>query len=61
VTLDEARKALEEAEAAWSARPWDRVRQRQLREARAQLARVQRETEQHGQLTLGDEPAPEGR
>ena len=57
MTLDEARKHLEESEAAWAARPGDRRRQRQREEARGQLARVQRQPEAQGQQTLamGDE------
>jgi hypothetical protein len=55
VTLDEARKQLEEAEAAWAARPWDRRRQREREAARAQLARVRREAEAQGQRTLLEE------
>jgi hypothetical protein len=39
----------------WAARPWDRQRQRQRVEVRAQLARVQRETEEAGQQTLLEE------
>jgi hypothetical protein len=52
VTIDEARKLLEEAEATWALRPWDRERQRQVKAARAELARVQREAERHGQVRL---------
>jgi len=52
VTIDEARKTLEDAEAAWALRPWDRERQRLLKEAGAELARVQRQTERQGQVTL---------
>lgn len=52
MTIDEARKLLEEAEAAWAQRPWDRERQRQVQEARAALARVQREAERQGQVRL---------
>jgi hypothetical protein len=59
VTLDEAIKELEESIRVWEARPADDARQQRVREARAQLARVQREAEREGQLTLGEEPAPE--
>jgi hypothetical protein len=57
VTLDEARQQLADAEAAWAARPWDRRLQRQLGEARARLAEIQRGAEQVGQLTLEDTPS----
>jgi hypothetical protein len=61
VTLDEARKQLEVAEAAWAARPWDRRLQRERQEARALLARVQKQAEQEGQQTLLEESAEERR
>jgi hypothetical protein len=57
VTLDEARRQLEEADAAWAARPWDKQRQREREAARAQLARAQRAAEAQGQRTLLEEPS----
>ena len=54
VTIEEARKLLEEAENARAARPWEPARQQQVAEARARLARVQRHAERHGQMTLED-------
>jgi hypothetical protein len=60
VKIEEARKLLEEAEAAWAARPWDTERQRKRQEARALLARVQREAEGQGQLTLTEEDTGDG-
>jgi hypothetical protein len=45
VSVSSTRKQLEEAEAAWAARPWDVQRQRWRDEARAQLTRVQKQAE----------------
>jgi len=59
VTIEEARKLLEEAQNARAARPWEQARQQQVAEARARLARVQRQAERQGQMTLEDvEAAP---
>ena len=58
MTLEEARKALHEARAAWAAEPGDPARWEQVKEAHAQLARAL-QAERERRVALDEEPAPE--